>query len=77
MTRLFYIALGAGVGVVLVRRATKVAKAWTPAGVAAQAGTAGERLADWWSDVQALSAQRETELRDALGLTETATDEGS
>jgi len=70
MTRLFYIALGVGVGVVAVRRVSKAAKAWTPAGVAAQAGGVGEQIAAWWADVQAYSAQREGELREALGITD-------
>jgi hypothetical protein len=68
MRRLFYIAFGAAAGVLVVRRVSAAANKWTPEGLAAQAGGAGERLAAWWGEVQAYSAQREAELREALGL---------
>jgi hypothetical protein len=66
--RLFYIALGATAGVLVVRKATAVANKWTPEGIAAQAGGAGERFSAWWAEVQHFAAQREIELREALGL---------
>jgi hypothetical protein len=66
--RLFYVALGATAGVLIVRRVTAAANRWTPEGIAAQAGGAGDRVAAWWADVQEFAAQREVELRDALGL---------
>jgi hypothetical protein len=68
MRRLFYVALGATAGVLIVRKVTAAANKWTPEGIATQAGTAGDRLAAWWTEVQAFAAQREMELRDALGL---------
>ena len=68
MRRLFYVAFGAAAGVLVVRRVSAAANKWTPEGLAAQAGGAGERLAAWWGEVQAYSAQREAELREALGL---------
>jgi hypothetical protein len=68
MRRLFYVALGATAGVLLVRRVTAVANKWTPQGVAAQAGGAGDRLAGLWAEVQQHAAEREAELREALGL---------
>jgi hypothetical protein len=68
MTRLFYVALGAGVGIVAVRRASRLAKAWTPQGISAQAGVVGEQLGALWADVRAFAAEREAELREALGL---------
>jgi limonene-1,2-epoxide hydrolase len=66
--RLFYVAFGAVAGIVAVRRLSAAANKWTPEGLAAQAGGAGERIALWWAEVQALAAQREQELREALGL---------
>jgi hypothetical protein len=66
--RLFYVAFGAAAGIVAVRRISAAANKWTPEGLAAQAGGAGERIALWWAEVQALAAQREHELREALGL---------
>ena len=68
MRRLFYVALGATAGVLVVRRASAALQKWTPEGVAGQLGGAGERVAVWWAEVQAFAAQREAELREALGL---------
>ena len=67
---MFYVALGATAGVLLVRRLSDMANRWTPEGIAAQAGGAGDRVAAWWADVQLFAAEREAELRDALGLNE-------
>jgi hypothetical protein len=68
MRRLFYVALGATVGVIAVRRVSAVAQRWTPEGIAAQAGGVGERVSAWWGEVNRYAAQREEELREALGL---------
>jgi len=76
MRRLFYIAFGAAAGVLVVRRVSAAANKWTPEGLAAQAGGAGERLAAWWGEVQAYSAQREAELREALGLEASGSEDG-
>jgi hypothetical protein len=67
---LFYVALGATAGVLLGRRITDVANKWTPEGIATQAGDGRDKVASWWADVQHFAAQREAELRDALGLNE-------
>jgi hypothetical protein len=75
MRRLFYIAFGATVGVIAVRRVTAAANRWTPEGIASQAGGVGDRVVAWWAEVQHFAAQRESELRDALGLDEP--DEGA
>jgi hypothetical protein len=74
MRRLFYVAFGAAAGVLVVRRVSAAANKWTPEGLAAQAGGAGERIAAWWGEVQAFAAQREDELREALGLEESGLD---
>ena len=68
MRRVFYVALGATAGVLLVRRLTEVANKWTPEGIANQAGGVGDRLSGWWAEVQQHAAEREVELREALGL---------
>ena len=65
---MFYVAFGATVGVLVVRRVTAAANRWTPQGLAEQAGGLGEQVAVWWAEVQAYAAQREAELREALGL---------
>jgi hypothetical protein len=65
---MFYVAFGATVGVLVVRKVTAAANKWTPEGMAAQAGGAGERLSAWWAEVQQFAAEREAELREALGF---------
>jgi len=66
--RLFYVALGATAGVLLVRRLTAAANKWTPEGLANQAGGVGDKVSLWWAEVQHHAAEREVELREALGL---------
>lgn len=68
MKRLFYIAFGATAGILLVRRITSTAAKWTPEGLAGQASGVGGRLAEWWAVVQESAAERELELREALGI---------
>ena len=71
---MFYVALGATAGVLIVRKLTAAANKWTPEGLAQQAGGAGDRISAWWAEVQHHAAERELELRDALGLNDV--DEG-
>lgn len=68
MRRLFWVAFGAVVGVLVVRRVSDAAAKWTPEGLAIQAGGVQERLGDWWQIVKAGAAARERELREALGI---------
>ena len=70
--RLVYIAFGAAVGVLVVQRATKAAKRFTPAGV--QTSIAGslagltEAVRDFTAELRVAMAEREEELRVTLGL---------
>jgi hypothetical protein len=70
--RLFYIALGATAGVLIVRKLTATAQKMTPAGV--QTGVAGalgnlsESIREFGALVREGMAERETELRVGLGL---------
>ena len=70
--RLFYIAMGAAVGILAVRRATQAAQRFTPAGL--QASAAGSMagltaaISDFHSLVREGMAEREEELRVTLGL---------
>lgn len=70
MRRLFYVAFGATVGVLAVRRVSQAAQKWTPEGLAGQASGMGGRIAEWWAIVQESAAEREVELRQALGIDE-------
>lgn len=70
--RLVYIAFGAAVGVLVVQRATRAAKRFTPAGV--QSSIAGslsgltDAVRDFSADLRIAMAEREDELRTTLGL---------
>ena len=74
MRRLFWIALGAAVGVLVVRKVSAMLHKLTPAGMAEGVADAGGRaqgaLADFGSAVAMHAADREAELRSALGLDE-------
>lgn len=73
---MFWIALGATAGVLVMRRLSRIADAWSPEGIAERAGGFGERVTraveGFLADVSAAAAERESELREALGVTEPA-----
>ncbi|HEX3707956.1 MAG TPA: hypothetical protein VHV76_15120 [Mycobacteriales bacterium] len=75
MKRLFYVAAGAAVGIIAVRKASEAAQRFTPAGMAHRAGGVGGRVAEWWEIVKDMAAVREAELREALGLNEAGIDD--
>jgi hypothetical protein len=66
--RLFWTALGAAVGVYAVRRVSRVAQAYTPAGVADGLSDFGDGLRELAAAVREGMAERESELRVALGI---------
>jgi hypothetical protein len=70
--RLMYIALGATVGVLIVRKATAAAHKLTPAGVqdsvTGAVGGVGGRIAAFRQELKVGMAEREAELRTELGL---------
>ena len=70
--RLFYIALGATVGVLVVRKASQVAERFTPSGmsqgVVGALGGLGDAIRGFGEEVRLGMAEREEELRDGLGL---------
>jgi hypothetical protein len=66
--RLFWVALGAVAGVLIVRRITKAAEAYTPAGVSRSVSDLGEGLRELAAAVREGMAEREEELRVALGV---------
>jgi hypothetical protein len=68
MKRMFYVAFGATVGVLVVRRVSSAAAKWTPEGLATQATGVGDRVTQWWALVQQGAAEREIELRESLGI---------
>jgi hypothetical protein len=72
MRRLFWVALGATAGVLVVHKVTKTAQAYSPSGVAqgfsGGLSDLGEGLREMAQVVREGMAERETELRHALGI---------
>ena len=68
MRRLFWLTLGATAGVLVVRKISKTAQAFTPAGLASNAGGIGESIRYFADQVRAGMVERAAELRDALGI---------
>jgi hypothetical protein len=72
MRRLFWLALGATVGVLVVRKVAKTAQAYSPSGLAeglsGGLSDLGEGLREMAEAVREGMAARETELRYALGI---------
>lgn len=65
MSRMFYLAFGAAAGVVAVRQAAKAAATLTPASMA---GSFVQSIREFLADVREAAAEREEEIRGALGL---------
>jgi hypothetical protein len=72
MRRLFWVALGASLGVLIFRRLSRAAGKLTPQGIAASLGAGLEELAyslrDFAEDVRAAMSAHESALRAAAGL---------
>ena len=68
MRRLFWVALGAAVGVLVVHRVTKAASAFTPEGMVGSLSSVGDGLRELAGAVREGMAEREHELRVALGV---------
>ena len=69
--RLFYIALGATAGVLIVRKLTQTAERMAPRNAIPGAlGGLSEAIRQFGEDVRAGMAERELELREGLGLDE-------
>ena len=70
--RVFYIALGATVGILVVRKASQAAQRFTPAGVqSSMTGALGgltEAIREFGANVREGMAEREYQLRTELGL---------
>ena len=70
MRRLFWVAVGAAAGVYAVRKVQKTLHSYSPSGLAERAGGLGETVRLFAEEVRDRAAEREAELRDALGLTD-------
>jgi hypothetical protein len=72
MRRLFWLALGASLGVLIVRKLSRAAERLTPQGVAASLGAGlsdlGAAIRDFADDVRSAMSTQEAALRAAAGL---------
>ncbi|HXR67675.1 MAG TPA: hypothetical protein VN712_03485 [Dermatophilaceae bacterium] len=72
MRRLFWVVLGATIGILVVHKVTKTAQTYSPSGVAqglsGGLSDLGEGLRDMAQADREGMAERETELRHALGI---------
>jgi hypothetical protein len=72
MRRLFWLAMGVTIGVLVVRRLSRVAERMTPSGVVDSFGDAlgdlAASLRDFAGDVRDAMSAREIELREGTGL---------
>ena len=68
MRRVFWMALGATMGVLVVRRVSRAAQAYTPEGIGRSLTAAVDSVRELVDDVRAGMAERERELRVALGV---------
>jgi hypothetical protein len=68
MSRLFWIALGATGGILIVRKIGKTVDAYTPAGVSRSLASVGDGLRELAEVVREGMAEREQDLRVALGV---------
>jgi hypothetical protein len=68
MRRLFWIALGATLGVLLFRKVSRTVEAYSPAGVGRSLSSVGDGLRELAGAVREGMAEREDELRAALGV---------
>ncbi|WFE49004.1 hypothetical protein [Micromonospora sp. WMMD1155] len=79
MRRLFWLGIGVAVGVIVVRKATRTAQAYTPAGIAGSvtesAGGLVESLRNFVEDVRIGMAEREQEIHQAFAQGETFDDQ--
>ena len=70
MRRLFWVAVGAAAGVYAVRKVQKTLHAYSATGLAERAGGLGDSVKAFADEVRDRAADREAELREALGLTD-------
>jgi hypothetical protein len=74
MRRLFWLAMGITIGVLVMRKLSKMAAKLTPGGmaqgIAASLGELADALREFGADVRDAMADREDQLRAAAGLDE-------
>ena len=77
VSRVFWMAVGATVAVVVVRRVNRALEAASPEGISRSLTAAVDAVRDLADDVRAAMSEREQELRVALGVETGTMDAGS
>jgi chromosome condensin MukBEF MukE localization factor len=72
MRRLFWLAMGVTIGVLVVRKLSAAAEKMTPAGIMGSVADGlrelAEAIGDFGADIRAAAAEREAQLRAGTGL---------
>ena len=68
MRRVFWLGIGVAVGVLVVRKITKTAEAYSPKGLAGAVSGLGDTVREFAAEVRVAMAEREDEMLDALGV---------
>jgi hypothetical protein len=68
MKRLFWLMLGAVLGIVAFRKVSRKAEAFSPSGIASSIGGLAESVRDFADDIRDAMSEREHELREGTGL---------
>ncbi len=72
MRRLFWLAMGVTIGVLVVRKLQRAAQRLTPGSMAASLGDAlvdlGQSIREFGADVRSAMHEREAQLRESTGL---------
>lgn len=68
MRRVFWVALGATVGVLVVRRLSRTADSYSPSGLGRSVASLGDAIREFGQEVREGMSEREAELRAGLGL---------
>ena len=76
MRRLFWVAVGAAAGVYAMRKVQTIVYAYSPAGLTDRAAGAGESVRALVQEIAGRMAERESDLRQALGMTGDGDDSG-
>jgi len=66
--RVFWVALGAAAGILVVRKLTQTAHAYSPEGIAGGLSNVADAFREFADAVREGAAEREQELRVALGV---------
>lgn len=73
MKRIFWLGVGATIGVYALRKATRTVEALSPTGIAASFAGVGDAVREFAADVRTAMAEHEQELLAALGVDADAT----